>query len=144
MRKFSASITSRSQMVSRSWFGTWMPTVLFPAMRSIRMLSARIARHRSSASPVTRLYLTPASGRNSKVVTTGPGLICTTWPRTSNSAHFSTSTWASLRRSSSRTICDSSLRWSRVLGGSLNPLTDFGVTVTVRASASARSRTAML
>ena len=52
------------------------------------MDSARRARHRSSASPVMRLYLIPASGLNSKVVTTGPGLICVTWPPTSNSAHF--------------------------------------------------------
>ena len=74
-------------------------------MRSIRMLSALIARHRSSASPVTRLYFTPASGRNSNVVTTGPGLIRTICPRTSNSAHFSTSVCASSRSTSSRTIC---------------------------------------
>ena len=81
-------------MVSRSWFGTWMPTVDLPDMRSIRMLSARSARQRSSHRLVMRLYLMPASGLNSKVVTTGPGLICTTWPRTSNSAHFSASTCA--------------------------------------------------
>ncbi len=53
-----------------------MPTVLLPAMRSIRMDSAAIARHRSSARPVMRATFTPASGLNSKVVTTGPGLIC--------------------------------------------------------------------
>ena len=35
-----------------------------------------------------RLYLMPASGLNSKVVTTGPGLICTTLPRTLNSWNF--------------------------------------------------------
>ena len=35
-----------------------------------------------------RLYLMPASGLNSKVVTTGPGLICVMWPPTSNSMHF--------------------------------------------------------
>src|ERR1700760_3584832 len=58
----SDSTTSRSQIVSRSWLGTSMPTVLLPAMRSMRMLSAFMARQRSSASPVTRLYLTPASG----------------------------------------------------------------------------------
>ena len=65
-------------MVSRSWLGTWMPTVDLPAMRSMRMDSAAMARQRSSARPVTREYLTPASGRNSKVVTTGPGLIWVT------------------------------------------------------------------
>ncbi len=35
-----------------------------------------------------RLYLIPASGLNSNVVTTGPGLICTTLPRTLNSSNF--------------------------------------------------------
>src|SRR5574341_477139 len=93
-----ASMTSRSQMVSRSRLGTWMPTVLLPAMRSMRMLSARSARHRSSERLVMRLYLMPASGLSSKVVTTGPGLMCVTWPMTSNSAHFSVSTWRSEER----------------------------------------------
>ena len=89
--KDSHSTTSRSQMVSRSWFGTWMPTVDLPAMRSIRIDSAAMARQRSSARPVTREYLTPASGRNSKVVTTGPGVdLGPTCPSTPNSAHFST------------------------------------------------------
>ena len=47
-----------------------------------------MARQRSSARPVTREYLTPASGWNSNVVTMGPGLIWVTWPLTPNSAHF--------------------------------------------------------
>src|SRR5271157_1168846 len=136
--KVSDSMTSRRWMVPRSWLGTWMPTVLLPAMRSMRMLSARMARQRSSARPVTREYLTPASGLNSKVVTMGPGLIWTTWPRTSNSAHFSTRTLASSRRSSSRTAWGPSPALSRVLGGSLKPLTFFGATAAVRRSASAR------
>ena len=50
-----------------------MPTVDLPGMRSISTDSACIARHRSSARPVTLLYFTPASGLNSNVVTTGPG-----------------------------------------------------------------------
>src|ERR1039457_3355912 len=33
--KDSDSTTSRSQMVSRSWLGTWIPTVDLPAMRHI-------------------------------------------------------------------------------------------------------------
>ncbi len=74
------SITSRSQIVSRSRLGTCIPTVLLPGMRSIRMLSARSPRHRSSERLVMRLYLMPASGLNSKVVTTGPGLICVICP----------------------------------------------------------------
>ena len=56
----------------------------------------------------------------------GPGLICTTWPRTSNSAHFSTRTLASSRRASSRTVCGPSPALSSVLGGSLKPLTVLG------------------
>ncbi len=51
-----------------------MPTVDLPAMRSTRMLSAFSARQRSSVRLVMRLYLMPASGLNSKVVTTGPGI----------------------------------------------------------------------
>src|SRR5579871_3531661 len=47
-----------------------MPTVDLPAMRSTRMLSAFIARQRSSVRLVIRLYLMPASGLNSNVVTT--------------------------------------------------------------------------
>ena len=35
-----------------------------------------------------RLYLIPASGLNSNVVTTGPGLIWTTEPKTLNSSNF--------------------------------------------------------
>ena len=51
-----------------------MPTVDLPGMRSISTDSACIARHRSSARPVIFEYFTPASGLNSKVVTTGPGM----------------------------------------------------------------------
>ena len=51
-----------------------MPTVDLPGIRSISTDSACIARHRSSASPVILLYFTPASGLNSYVVTTGPGM----------------------------------------------------------------------
>ena len=68
-----------------------MPTVDLPGIRSMSTDSACIARLRSSASPVTLLYLTPASGLNSNVVTTGPGWICATWPSTANSRHFSSS-----------------------------------------------------
>ncbi len=83
------SMISRSQMVSRLALGTCTPTVDLPAMRSISTLSAFRAREISSFRPVMRESLMPASGLNSKVVTTGPGLICVTWPCTSNSAHFS-------------------------------------------------------
>ena len=42
-----------------------MPTVDLPGMRSMSTDSACIARQRSSARPVTRLYFTPAFGLNS-------------------------------------------------------------------------------
>src|SRR5580704_17840708 len=98
-----------------------MPTVDLPAMRSIRMLSAFSARHRSSVRLVMRLYLIPASGLNSKVVTTGPGLIWVICPCTSNSAYFPVNTWASSFSSSASMACCSSGRCSRELGGSLKP-----------------------
>ena len=110
---------SRSQMISRSRLGTCIPTVDFPAMRSMRMLSALRARHRSSVRLVMRVYLMPASGLNSNVVTTGPGLICVTCPCTSNSEYLSVSTFASSFSSSASTACCSSGRCSRLLGGSL-------------------------
>src|ERR1035437_1085946 len=138
LAKDSDSTTSRSQMVSRSWLGTWIPTVDLPAMRSMRMDSAAMARQRSSARPVTREYLTPASGWNSNVVTMGPGLIWVTWPLTPNSAHFWTRVRASARRASSRTTGTSSERKRSEEGGSLYPRMDLGVMVTCLMSASAR------
>ena len=51
-----------------------MPTVDLPGIRSISTDSAFSASDRSSARPVTFAYFTPASGLNSKVVTTGPGV----------------------------------------------------------------------
>ena len=90
-------------------------------MRSIRMLSAFSARQRSSVRLVMRLYLIPASGLNSNVVTTGPGLICVICPCTSNSAYFSVSTCASNFSSSASTACCSSGRCSKLLEGSLYP-----------------------
>jgi hypothetical protein len=84
----SLSITARRLMTSRFEFGTSMPTVILPGMRSIRIDSACRPRQRSSRRFVMRLYFMPASGLNSNVVTTGPGLICTTDPRTLNSSNF--------------------------------------------------------
>ncbi len=78
----------RRLIVSRREFGTSMPTVGLPGMRSIRMDSACRPRHRSSLSVVILAIFTPASGLNSNVVTTGPGLICTTLPITLNSSSF--------------------------------------------------------
>ena len=51
-----------------------MPTVDLPGIRSISTDSAFSASDRSSARPVTFAYFTPASGLNSNVVTTGPGV----------------------------------------------------------------------
>ncbi len=55
-------------------------------MRTDSALSARL---RSSVMPVILEYLTPASGLNSKVVTTGPGWMATTVPSMENSRNFS-------------------------------------------------------
>ena len=82
------SIIARRLITSRREFGTSMPTVDLPGKRSINTDSACKPRHRSSVRVVMRLYLMPASGLNSNVVTTGPGLICTTLPRTLNSSSF--------------------------------------------------------
>ena len=118
-----------------------MPTVLFPAMRSMRMLSAFRARQRSSQRLVMRLYLMPASGLNSKVVTTGPGLICVIWPWISNSAYFSVSTCARSLSSSASTCCCSSGRCSRLLEGNLYPPAMRGMVVLALWPLSARSVT---
>src|SRR5436305_118951 len=59
--------------VARWSFGTSMPTVDLPGIRSIRTDSASSPRQRSSPRPVMRAYLIPGSGLNSNVVTTGPG-----------------------------------------------------------------------
>ena len=140
-RNSADSIFSRSQIISRSRFGTCMPTVDLPAMRSIRMLSAFNARQRSSVRLVMRLYLIPASGLNSKVVTTGPGLICVIWPWTSNSAYFSVSTCASSFSSSASIARCSSGRCSKLLGGSLKPPAMRGMVVFAVWLLSARSVT---
>ena len=65
-----------------------MPTLPLPLIRSTRIDSASRASARSSASPTIFEYLTPASGLNSYVVTTGPGWISFTVPITPNSLHF--------------------------------------------------------
>ena len=102
------------------------------------MLSALSAKQRSSPNPVMRLYFTPASGLNSNVVTTGPGLICVTWPCTSNSAHFSVSVCARTFNSSSSTACWASGRVSKLLGGNLNVPAARGITVFAFKPTSAR------
>src|SRR5580693_1310343 len=93
MREFESPNSSDSKICrrlinSRRELGTSIPTVGLPGMRSIRIDSACSPRHKSSESVVMRLYLMPASGLNSKVVTTGPGLIWTTLPRTLNSSNL--------------------------------------------------------
>ncbi len=83
--------------------------------------SARMASERSSARLVILLYLTPASGLNSNVVTTGPGWIWTTDPATANSRHFSSSRRAdsiSSRSSIFRSVRGAS---SSVTGGKAKP-----------------------
>ena len=98
-RNSSDSRIWRRLMISRLVLGTSMPTVGLPGMRSIRIDSACRPRHRSSLSVVMREYFTPASGLNSKVVTTGPGLICTTEPCTLNSSNLDL-IWAAISFSS--------------------------------------------
>ena len=71
--KLSVSMMSRRVMSSRLRFGTSMPTVDEPLMRSMRIDSAFRASARSSPRFTTFAYFTPADGLNSKVVTTGPG-----------------------------------------------------------------------
>ncbi len=68
--------------------GTSMPTLARPGRRSTRIDSAESASARSSDRPMTWLTLIPAAGRNSYVVTTGPGWYSVTSPSTSNSAHL--------------------------------------------------------
>jgi hypothetical protein len=69
----SVSMMSRSVISSRLRFGTSMPTVDEPEMRSMRIDSAFSASARSSPRFTTFAYFTPADGLNSNVVTTGPG-----------------------------------------------------------------------
>ncbi len=69
----SVSTMSRRVMISRRLFGTSMPTVEEPLMRSMRIDSAFSASARSSPRFTTFAYFTPADGLNSNVVTTGPG-----------------------------------------------------------------------
>ncbi len=110
----------RRLMTSRREFGTSMPTVGFPGMRSIRIDSACKPRHRSSVSVVMREYFTPASGLNSKVVTTGPGLICVTLPRTLNSSNLALIASAVSFNSRLSNSVRSGGSCSRLVGGILN------------------------
>ena len=113
-----ASTISRSAIVCRVMFGTSMPIVDFPGIRSIKIDSACSARHKSSVNPIIRLYLMPASGLNSNVVTTGPGLICVTRPCTSNSRHFSSIARARCFSSFSSSFCERSPSRSKLIDGS--------------------------
>ena len=88
LRNSSDSRIWRRLITSRLEFGTSIPTVGLPGIRSIKIDSACRPRHKSSVSVVMREYFTPASGLNSNVVTTGPGLICVTFPCTLNSSNF--------------------------------------------------------
>ena len=82
------SSTSRKLIISRFRLGTSRPTVDLPGMRSTRIDSHSSARQRSSERVVILVYLIPGFGLNSKVVTTGPGLICVTEPPTPNSSNL--------------------------------------------------------
>ena len=85
----SDSMTSRMAMISPPpGLGTSMPTLARPGSRSTRIDSAESASARSSERFMTWLTLMPAAGRNSYVVTTGPGWYSAISPSTPNSAHL--------------------------------------------------------
>ncbi len=104
LRKRSSASMLPRRMIERSLFGTSMPSVERPGMRSMRTDSALRASARSSCRLTIWLTLTPGAGWNSKTVITGPGLIASTVPSTPNSAQrvrissprrtSSTSSWA--------------------------------------------------
>ena len=91
--------------------GTSMPTLARPGSRSTRIDSAESARARSSDRPMTWLTLMPAAGRNSYVVTTGPGWYSATSPSTSNSAHLA-AIWRPVSASALRSIAVDCSRFS--------------------------------
>jgi hypothetical protein len=117
--KRSSATSEPRRIIARSLFGTSMPSVERPGMRSIRTDSARNASARSSCRLTIWLTLTPGAGWNSKTVITGPGLMASMVPSTPNSAQR-------LRIvSPRRTSTDSSCAFlpspicSRLIGGSV-------------------------
>ena len=101
MGVWTAAHMAHALFTSTRGFGTSIPTWGLPGMRSIRIDSAFSAKQRSSTRETTREYLTPGSGLNSYVVTTGPGQMCLICPVTLNSLHFSARRVASPSNSSS-------------------------------------------
>ena len=73
------------RIIARCRFGTSIPSVERPAMRSMRTDSALSASARSSCRLTIWLTFTPGAGWNSNTVITGPGLIPSTVPSTPNS-----------------------------------------------------------
>ena len=70
---------SRSETISRSWFGISKPITDLPSIISTtRTLVTDKPRAKSFAKPVIRLPFTPAARRNSKRVITGPGKTAST------------------------------------------------------------------
>ncbi len=90
-RKASDSNISRRNTVSRRVLGSSMPMALRPGTTATRADSALMERAMSSASAITRDDLMPRAGSNSNCVTTGPGWISFTSPRTPKSASTSCS-----------------------------------------------------
>ncbi len=97
----SCSTISLRNTVSRSRFGTSMPTTPLPGMgATMRTRIASIAIARSSASEAIFDTLMPGPGRNSYIVTTGPGRISTTSPTMPKSASLARSFSAVVRNAS--------------------------------------------
>ena len=89
---------SRRPTTEGDAFGTSIPTTPLPFTRSTRMAGARSAMQISSWRFRIFLRVSPSPNRNSNVVTTGPGWMRSTSPRTPCSRQAAS---RALRRSSS-------------------------------------------
>ena len=100
-RNLREASTSRNTTGSRSAFGISIPTTALPGMgATMRTLTARITRARSSARLTILFTLTPLAGSNSYIVMTGPGRTWVTRPSTPKSRSFISRISARLSRSS--------------------------------------------
>ena len=96
------STSSRNVTTSGDGFGTSIPTAPFPGIgATTRMLGARIASARSSASDANCRTFTPAAGTTSNCVTTGPVVRPTSSPSTRN-VRSASSSFAPIASSSRR------------------------------------------
>ena len=119
LRKRSSASRVPRRMIERCRFGTSMPSVERPGMRSMRTDSALRASARSSWRLTTWLTLTPGAGWSSKTVITGPGLIASTVPSTPNSAQRLRIASPSRTSSTSSWALRPSPIWRRLTGGNV-------------------------